>query len=42
MIVRLCSDYFAIIIIAATPQEDIPTLSQSENIFTRDFLLVWD
>jgi hypothetical protein len=51
MIVRLCNDYFAIIMIAATPQEDIPTksrhvkwptLSQSENIFTRDFLLVWD
>jgi ankyrin repeat protein len=42
MIVRLCNDHFAIIMIAATPQEDIPTLSQSENIFTRDFLLVWD
>jgi ankyrin repeat protein len=42
MIVRLCNDYFTIIMIAATPQEDIPTLSQSENIFTRDFLLVWD
>jgi ankyrin repeat protein len=51
MVVRLCNDYFAIIMIAATPQEDIPTksrqikwltLSQSENIFTRDFLLVWD
>jgi ankyrin repeat protein len=51
MIIRLCNDHFAIIMIAATPQEDIPTksrhvkwptLTQSENIFTRDFLLVWD
>jgi ankyrin repeat protein len=51
MIIRLCNDYFTIIMIAATPQEDIPTksrhvkwptLSESENIFTRDFLLVWD
>jgi hypothetical protein len=42
IIVRLCNDHFAIIMIAATPQEDIPTLFLSENIFIRDFLLVWD
>jgi hypothetical protein len=52
MIIRLCKDCFAIIMItAATVPEDLPTknrhdkwptISQSENIFTRDFLLVWD
>jgi hypothetical protein len=50
-IIRLCNDHFSIIMVAASPQEDIqtksrhvewPTLSHSENIFTRDFLLVWD
>jgi tetratricopeptide (TPR) repeat protein len=50
-IIRLCKDYFAIIMIAATPLESTQTgsedikwqkLFQSTKVFTRDFLLVWD
>ena len=50
-IIRLCNDYFAIIMIAATPlestqrgSEDIkwPNLLQSAKVFPRDFLLIWD
>jgi ankyrin repeat protein len=45
-IIRLCKDYFAIIMIAAIPREHIPKewscLSQPEESFTRDFLLIWD
>ncbi|KAH8723852.1 hypothetical protein GQ44DRAFT_591343, partial [Phaeosphaeriaceae sp. PMI808] len=50
-IIRLCKDHFAIIMIAATPLEDIQmakryiewrNLLQSVKIFTRDFLLFWD
>jgi ankyrin repeat protein len=50
-IMRSCKDYFAIVMIAATPLEDTqaatrdlerPTLLQSVKAFTRDFLLVWD
>ena len=49
-IIRLCKDYFAIIIIAAnlestqTGSEDIkwPNLLQSAKVFPRDFLLVWN
>jgi ankyrin repeat protein len=50
-IIRLCNDYFGIIVVAAAPQEDMETksrhlkwltLSLSGNIFTRDFLLLWD
>jgi hypothetical protein len=50
-IIRLCKDYFAVIMIGATPLRSTET--ESENInwpnlvqlttkFTRDFLLVWD
>jgi ankyrin repeat protein len=50
-IIRLCKDYFAIIMIAVTPPEDVqtdigcikrPKTSPMERIFTRDFLLVWN
>ncbi|KAH8723272.1 heterokaryon incompatibility protein-domain-containing protein, partial [Phaeosphaeriaceae sp. PMI808] len=50
-IIRLCKDYFTIIMIAATPiestqtwSEDIkwPKLWQSVKVFPRNFLLVWD
>lgn len=50
-IIRLCKDYFAIIMIAATPLENTrmeegyiewPNLLQSVTTFTRDFLLFWD
>jgi ankyrin repeat protein len=50
-IVRSCEDHFAIIMIAATPHEVLRTnsgyiewaaLFRLQNIFTRDFLLVWD
>lgn len=50
MIIRLCKDYFAIVMIAAFPPEDVQTesgyikwsnISPSERFFTRDFLLVW-
>jgi hypothetical protein len=48
MIIRLCEDYFTVIMIAASL--DDPTKSsvewseflQSKTIFPRDFLLVWD
>jgi hypothetical protein len=49
-IIRLCKDYFAVIRIAASP-EDKPTKSgdvewskllRSITVFPRDFLLVWD
>ena len=50
LIIRLCKDYFAIIMIAATLEstqtgnEDIrwPNLLQSAKVFPRDFLLVWN
>lgn len=51
MIIRLCGDCFAIIMIAATPPENVRTKSgdvewlellQSTELFTRDFLLIWD
>lgn len=50
-VIRLCKDYFAIIMIAATPLENTQTesryikwqkLLQLVKVFTRDFLLVWD
>jgi hypothetical protein len=50
-IIRLCKNHFAIILIAATPLENIriegkyiawPNLLQSVKTFTRDFLLFWD
>ncbi|KAH6714388.1 heterokaryon incompatibility protein-domain-containing protein, partial [Leptodontidium sp. MPI-SDFR-AT-0119] len=50
-VIRLCKDHFAIIMIAATPLENIrmeegyiewPNLLQSAKTFTRDFLLFWD
>ena len=49
-IIRLCKDYFVIIMIAATLEstqtgsEDIkwPNLLQSAKVFPRDFLLVWN
>jgi len=50
MIIRLCMDHFAIIMIAATPLEIIrtegdiawPSLLRSAKTFNRDFLLLWD
>jgi hypothetical protein len=50
-IVRICKDYFTVIMIAATPLEDIriegksiawQKLLSSVETFSRDFLLVWD
>jgi hypothetical protein len=50
-IIRLSRDHFAIIMITATPSEDVqaqygrtewPTLLASVECFNRDFLLVWD
>jgi hypothetical protein len=46
-IIRLCRDYFAVVIIASTPlNESIsfeqPELSKSITHFSRDLLLVWD
>jgi ankyrin repeat protein len=47
MIVRLCQDHFAIIVIAATPLNrsgsfGLPETSQLQRQYLRDFLLVWD
>ena len=46
-IIRLCKDYFAVVIIAATPLNESGSfgqleLSRSITNFPRDFLLVWD
>jgi hypothetical protein len=45
-IIRLCKDYFALIVIAATPLNESRTYRQPELSttihFPRDFLLVWD
>jgi ankyrin repeat protein len=45
-IIRPCKDGFAIIMIAATPPQRLQKkwsgLLQSEESFTRDFLLIWD
>ncbi|KAF2188764.1 HET-domain-containing protein [Zopfia rhizophila CBS 207.26] len=50
-IIRSCKDYFAVIMIAATPMKNIrtesgyvkwPELMRSIKTFPRDFLLVWD
>jgi hypothetical protein len=41
-IIRLCNDYFDIIIIAASPPEKILELSQLIKAFPRDFSLIWD
>jgi ankyrin repeat protein len=50
-IIRLCEDHFVIIMVGATPLEDIqtgsgyiqwPKLSQFIQSFTRDFILVWN
>ncbi|KAN0083077.1 HET domain containing protein [Elaphomyces granulatus] len=49
-IIRLCKDHFTIIVIAADPENiqtgsgyiKWPKLLQSETVFTRDFMLVWD
>jgi hypothetical protein len=46
-IIRLCRDYFAVIIIAATPLNKSGSLGRPEpskpiTHFPRDFLLVWD
>lgn len=50
-IIRLCRDHFSIIMIAATPLENIrieegyiewSKILQSVKLFTRDFLLVWN
>ncbi|KAF2814216.1 HET-domain-containing protein [Mytilinidion resinicola] len=51
LIIRLCKDHFDVVMIAFSPPEKIPVgdgyiewpkLLQSETIFTRDFMLVWD
>jgi hypothetical protein len=51
LIIRLCQDHCAVIMITATPPEEIETesgsvrasgLFQSITIFSRNFLLVWD
>ncbi|OCK83998.1 HET-domain-containing protein, partial [Lepidopterella palustris CBS 459.81] len=49
MIVRLCRDYFAVVIIAVTPLTNVgmesgsvSELEQPETVFLHDFLLVWD
>ena len=39
-IIRLCKDYFTIIVIAATPLEHMET--EWPKYFTREFLLLWD
>ncbi|CZR58311.1 related to heterokaryon incompatibility protein [Phialocephala subalpina] len=50
-IIRLCKDHFTVIMIAATPREEIgtesrsvsaPELFQSITVFPHDFLLAWD
>jgi hypothetical protein len=46
-IIRLCKDYFAVVIIAATPLNESRSFEQPERFksvmhFPRDFLLVWD
>lgn len=46
MIIRLCKDYFAVVVIAATLNRSErlgqPELSKLITHFPRDFLLVWD
>jgi ankyrin repeat protein len=45
-IIRPCNNHFLIIMIAANPPEHLQTelldLLQSEELFTRDILLIWD
>jgi ankyrin repeat protein len=46
-IIRLCTDYFAVVVVAATPLNESgsfgqPEVSKSITPFSRDFLLVWD
>ncbi|KAN0074323.1 Ankyrin repeat-containing domain protein [Elaphomyces granulatus] len=44
-VIRLCKDHFTIIMIAADLENvytEWPKLFQSETVFTRDFILVWD
>jgi len=46
-IIRLCRDYFAVVVIRATPLNDSrsfrrPELLKSITHFSRNFLLIWD